>query len=88
MHDNVRTWVLQLHLGATDSTGSTLVPGNAETWVEFHVERGLAPLRDMLNALPMGTGILLVGEVGLTSHIADVVRKAGAPARLCHSATE
>jgi hypothetical protein len=82
VHDGVRTWVVQLNLGATASTGSTLVPGDAETWVRFPVERGLARLRDTLNALPTGAGIILVGEVGVTSHIADLVRKAGAPARL------
>ena len=82
VHDGVRTWVIQLNLGATASTGSTLVPGDAETWIRFPVERGLARLRDTLKSLPTGAGIVLVGEVGLTSHIADVVRKAGAPARL------
>ena len=82
VHDGARAWVLQLHLGATASLGSTLVPGDAESWVRFQVERGLAPLRDTLAALPERTGIVLVGEVGLTSHVADLVRKAGAPARL------
>jgi hypothetical protein len=82
VHDGMRVWVVQLNLGATASTGSTLVPGDAKTWVRFPVERGLVRLRDTLKALPVGAGIILVGEVGLTSHIADLVRKRGSPARL------
>lgn len=82
VHDGARAWVVQLHLGATSSAGSVLVPGDAETWVRFPVERGLAALRDELDGLPDGTGLVLVGEVGLTSHVADLVRKAGSPARL------
>ncbi len=82
VHDGTRAWVVQLHLGATSSAGSILVPGQAEEWVRFPVERGLAELRRALDRLPAGAGLVLVGEVGLTSHVADLVRKAGAPARL------
>jgi hypothetical protein len=82
VHDGVRAWVVQLHLGATASAGSTLVPGEAKTWIRFPVERGLAALRDTLESLPGGAGLVIVGEIGLTSHVADLVRKAGAPARL------
>ena len=82
VHDGVYAWVVQLHLGATASAGSILVPGDAETWVRFPVERGLVALRETLARLPEGSGVVLVGEVGLTSHVADLVRKAGVPARL------
>jgi hypothetical protein len=82
VHDGVRAWIVQLHLGATSSVGSILVPGDADTWVRFPVERGLTALRSALEQLPAGAGLVLVGEVGLTSHVADLVRKAGAPARL------
>jgi hypothetical protein len=71
-----------MHLGATASAGSILVPGEAETWIKFPAEHGLAALRDTLESLPAGAGLVVVGEVGLTSHVADLVRKAGAPARL------
>jgi hypothetical protein len=82
VHDGVRAWVVQLHLGATASAGSILVPGEAETWVKFPVERGLVALRETLKRLPGGAGLVIVGEVGLTSHVADLVRKTGVPARL------
>ncbi|ACC74065.1 hypothetical protein Bphy_4975 [Paraburkholderia phymatum STM815] len=50
-------------------------------WNRFYVSTGLNALRSALETLPESEGIVLVGEIGLTSHIADVVRKAGKPAR-------
>lgn len=88
VHDGVRVWVVQLHLGATQSDGVTVVPGEAERWVEIPVELGLANLRATLSCLEPGDGALLVGDVGMTSHIADLVRKAGLPARLTHQSSQ
>jgi hypothetical protein len=82
VHDGNEVWIVQLHLGATRSTANVLVPGDAEDWVRFDARNGLEGLRAALRGLPAGTGLLLVGNVGLTSHIADVVRKAGKPARI------
>jgi hypothetical protein len=79
--DGETTWIVQLHRGATESTDSWLVPGNASEWSTFDVSKGLEALRDRISNLPAGTGLLLNGKVGLTSHIADVIRKAGIPAR-------
>jgi transcriptional regulatory protein LevR len=58
------------------------VPGEADRWIPFAVERGLEQLRQTMTLLEPGAGLLLLGEVGLTSHIADVIRRAGVPARL------
>jgi hypothetical protein len=85
VHDGNRVWVVQLHQGATQTAGSTLVPGDAADWIEFRVEEGLEVLRDRLDSLPRDTGVMLIGNVGVTSHIADLVRRAGAPARLSPS---
>jgi hypothetical protein len=82
VYDGRSVWIVQLHLGATQTVGSTLVPGEPGSWVEFRVDEGIERLRDRLEALPSDTGILLVGQVGVTSHIADLVRRLGAPARL------
>ena len=82
VHDDRRVWIVQLHLGATETAGSMLVPGTAGNWVELRVEDGIERLRRRLDSLPGNTGIVLIGEVGVTSHIADLVRRAGAPARL------
>ena len=82
VHDGDKVWIVQLHLGATESSAKVLVSGEADDWVRFDVTEGLASLRARLRILPTGTGLELVGNVGLTSHIADVIRKAGRPARL------
>ncbi len=82
VHDGERVWVVQLHRGATESRAEAIVPGEAATWAEFRVEDGLDKLRQLLTELPSDGGIAVVGDVGLTSHIADVLRRAGRPAKV------
>jgi hypothetical protein len=82
VHDGEQVWVVQLHVGATGSTATTLVAGDADQWHEFDVTNGLNSLREFLADLPDDTGVILRGDVGLTSHVADVVRKRGLPARI------
>jgi hypothetical protein len=85
VHDGDQAWIVQLHRGATVSGAGVLVPGNANNWRTFHVTQGLERLRKLLTELEAGEGIELIGEVGLTSHIADVMRKANVPARIKQS---
>lgn len=82
VHDGAGAWLVQLHVGATRTSASALVEGDAERWYRFPVERGLAELRRFLADLPGQAGLVIEGDVGLTSHIADVVRKWGRPARI------
>ncbi|TIQ40905.1 MAG: hypothetical protein E5X49_21145 [Mesorhizobium sp.] len=82
VHDGKRVWVVQLHRGATSSSATTIVPGEPRIWTDFKIEDGLDRLRVLLDQLPPDAGVSVIGEVGLTSHIADVLRRAGMPARL------
>jgi hypothetical protein len=82
VYDGRVPWLVQFHRGATQSLGSVLVPGDASEWVDFDVSLGLEALRAQLSALHAGQGLTILGRVGLTSHIADVVRKARRPARI------
>lgn len=82
VHDGRTAWCVQLHQGRSVSTSRVIVSGTTEEWLDFDVSRGLPALRKLLSEIPPGTGILVQGEVGLTSHIADVLRKEGRPARL------
>jgi hypothetical protein len=86
VHDGKRAWIVQMHRGATVSAAGVLVPGAAKRWRPFDVSHGLESLRGFLAELTNEEGIELMGEVGLTSHIADVVRKANVPARMKPSA--
>jgi hypothetical protein len=81
VHDGSSPWLVQLHRGATGSSGSVIVPGDADHWVPFKVTQGLEALRTLVENLPKNSGIELVGEVGLTSHFADLVRKVAVPTR-------
>jgi hypothetical protein len=82
VHDGQRVWIVQLHKGGTNSMGSTLVPGEAKEWAVFEAAKGLDELRRFLRGLPDHTGVRIAGEVGLTSHIADLLRKSNRPARI------
>ena len=82
VHDGTQVWIVQLHVGATTSGEGWLTRGQAEYWTNFDVSAGLAALRSFVNELSPGTGLVLDGDVGLTSHLADVVRKWGGPARI------
>lgn len=82
VHDGRSVWVVQLHRGATGTSETVLVPGDSEDWRELKADLGLPAIRAMVAGWPAGTGLLLRGRVGLTSHIADVIRQAGRPARI------
>ena len=83
VHDGQRVWVVQLHRGATQTSQTVLVPGEADQWHAFEADRGLEPLRAFLKELPHGAGVRIEGDLGLTSHIADLIRRSNHPARLC-----
>jgi hypothetical protein len=80
--DGANTWVVQLHKGGTKTEIGVIVPGTAKHWIRFDVENGLEALRSVLSTMAADSGIIIVGEVGLTSHVADLLRKAKRPAKL------
>lgn len=82
VHDGRRVWIVQLHKGGTSSDAATLVPGEAAEWAVFKASEGLEELRRFLDGLPENVGVRIEGEVGLTSHFADLLRKTKRPARI------
>ncbi len=81
--DSKQVWIVQLHSGATKSSGRTLYPGQALFYHEFEVERGLEELRQLISSIQgKGEGIVLVGDVGITSHFGDVLRRAEIPSKI------
>jgi hypothetical protein len=81
--DGSQVWVVQLHRGPAPSAGRTIVPGDGTVDHHFFIEDGLDHLRALVE-LVKGTGgaIVIVGDVGLTSHVGDVLRKAKIPSRV------
>jgi hypothetical protein len=82
VHDGEQVWIVQLHRGATASTQSVLVPGEREHWVEFPADSGLEALRALLASINDRSGVEIIGAIGMTSHMADLVRKAGVPTKV------
>ncbi len=81
--DSSQVWIVQLHCGATKSSGSIIYPGNPPKYHEFNVEQGLEALRELIsNVNNQSEGILLVGDVGITSHFGDVLRRAEIPSKI------
>lgn len=74
-------WILQFHVGDTGSCGNVIVPGEPKNeWLTFCCKQGLETLRQLVShAKENGNGIRIHGDVGMTSHIADVCRKAKIP---------
>ncbi|HEY0169865.1 MAG TPA: hypothetical protein VGB98_02345 [Pyrinomonadaceae bacterium] len=77
------TWVVQLHRGATTTQGSVIHRGEASRYHRFEVARGIDELRGLIASVRgTGEGIILVGHVGVTSHLGDLLRKAEIPSRI------
>lgn len=85
VHDGTTTWIVQLHVGGTSSTSLVLVPGERASWVDFDVSEGLEKLRLLLEGIGEETGVRLCGHVGMTSHVADLVRRSGTPTRIAEA---
>jgi hypothetical protein len=81
-YDNDQVWVLQLQQQTGHSRGSVIYPGNPEVFYSFDAAAGLEKLRAVISEIKhKDVGIKLVGNVGMTSHMADVLRDAQIPSR-------
>jgi hypothetical protein len=82
-HDGESVWILQLHRGSVESLGRVIYPGESSVEHSFRVEQGLEALRELAASVEgTGEGIVLVGQVGVTSHFGDVLRRAQIPSRI------
>jgi hypothetical protein len=83
VYDGSVAWVVQFHRGTTPSSGSIIYPGEASSFKRFDVRSGLESLRSLIDSRSdENEGILLVGDVGVTSHFGDLLRKARIPSRI------
>ena len=81
--DGTKVWVVQLHRGATSSFGEIIVPGQPDHFRRFDVSGGVDALRAVAaDARTKGEGIVLVGNVGVTSHFGDILRRLGVPSKI------
>ncbi|MEK6408214.1 MAG: hypothetical protein AABN34_14735 [Acidobacteriota bacterium] len=83
VHDGDRAWIVQLHRGATLSSGRTIYPGEARSYQKFHLCDGIDKLRELIRRVRGGDeGIAVVGNIGLTSHLGDLLRQAKIPSHI------
>lgn len=81
-HDGSRVWVLQMHRASQQLQDGVLSPGTAEEWIGYRPSEGLDRLNDIIEkALESSSGIEVLEPVGITSHVGDLVRRAGVPTR-------
>jgi hypothetical protein len=74
--DGRSVWVVQLHRSKRPSLARH--PAKMAKWHKFDVKRGLESLQDFITSLdPEQDGVVLVGDVGVTSHFGDILRAAG-----------
>ncbi len=83
VHDGTVTWVVQLHRIATPGSQRVIYPGDARLLHSFDVADGIDELRKLIARIEgTGDGVVLLGDVGVTSHMGDLLRRARIPARL------
>ncbi len=82
VYDGKVTWLVQLHKGKTASLGTTIFPGEVALYHRFDTAKGIDALRDLISRTCSNEGIALVGRVGITSHLGDLLRKARIPSRI------
>jgi hypothetical protein len=86
--DHSHIWIVQFHRGASPSAGRVIYPGEPSRYWRFDVEQGLEALRALVQKIE-GTaeGVVLVGDVGVTSHFGDVLRRAQIPSYIENTET-
>jgi hypothetical protein len=83
VHDGNSVWVVQLHAGSIPSDGRVIYPGKPAREHRFPIEQGIEALRELVNEIrDSGEGVVLVGNVGITSHLGDILRKARIPSKI------
>jgi hypothetical protein len=76
-------WILQLQQEPELSSGTVIVPGSSSTTRDFYAADGLEALRKLVSMVRgTDTGVLVHGSIGLTSHMADLLRRSRIPSRI------
>lgn len=83
VHDGTAPWVLQLHRGPSPSVERVVYPGTPRVLHRFDTSNGIAALRKLIESIDGSSeGVILIGDVGITSHMGDVLRRARIPSRI------
>jgi hypothetical protein len=81
--DGEKVWVVQMHRGAAVGSSDLIYPGDPPAYRYFETGDGLEALRGSIAEVrETGEGIILRGNVGITSHFGDELRRAQIPSRI------
>ena len=80
VYDGVNVWIVQLNQINISPNKNIIVKGNPSSYKEFNVENGLEALRELIKEIKKeNIGIILKGNVGITSHFGDLLRLSNIP---------
>jgi len=85
VYDGLTVWIVQLHRQKDEVIlkGNIIYPGKLTSFHTFHTAQGLESLRKLIAKVQGSSkGILLMGDVGITSHFGDLLRNAKIPSRI------
>ena len=85
VYDGLVVWILQLHRLKEEIAieKDIIYPGKSESFQIFNTNKGLESLRALISAIrDTSQGIILRGDVGITSHFGDLLRSARIPSRI------
>ena len=86
--DGTDIWLLQLQQEPALSSGRTIVPGQPRRYIPFTAAEGIERLRVVIRTLDIKSdGIMLIGKVGMTTHLADLLRRANIPSFITEDPT-
>lgn len=75
--------MLQLHLAPVAAADAvTIHPGAASRWHRFDPSQGLERLWELIASVGRDEGVEVTGNVGVTSHAGDLLRRAAILSRL------
>ncbi|HET9894320.1 MAG TPA: hypothetical protein VFQ44_05255 [Streptosporangiaceae bacterium] len=89
VHDGRQPWIVQLHRQRQAHPTDVIRSGEPLAgWLDFDPTSGLEVLEDLIQqAEEQDMGIQVTAQVGLTSHVGDLLRRAGTPARFAVAAS-
>lgn len=85
VYDGERVWVVQLNQlqENTSFDECVIVDGVVESFVDFDTKKGLEALRSLIKDVKnRNIGVRLIGKVGITSHLGDLLRQGNIPSRI------
>jgi hypothetical protein len=81
--DGNAIWIVQLQQETALSDGLVIVSGKSIDEVAFDPRQGLDELRRLVERVrSSGCGIRVLGNIGMTSHLADILRRSRIPSRI------